>query len=377
MRLLAGAVVLLAAVASAGLVHAAAETRVPDAATWRAAAAAGAELALPVGGRTAILLLNEDTDLFEPGARPDGVVPFEGTVAGGGWVRGAVKGDTVVALAWSPSTGLVSVGPRDDGSLAAVRDAAATVSARGIDTVIEPEGNDEGGGGGVESCDSLLWQPQIASPTTLLEDDALRTFDVALAVDSSYATAIPDWEAGATAAIAAVDQLYRSAFQIRISIVHLIEIPDIQVPGQTTVQMLDSLQAYYLEHHPGLVRENVHLMTGRDPTNAAGQVNCVGSVGRTTVSYSVSQGIPGGPYDYPGGLLLLPDGAMKIAAHELAHTLSAHHHYANCAEPASTFDPFVTLDLCTVMINDWGLIAPVFSSLEKLTVRGWADYYDV
>ncbi|HVL33505.1 MAG TPA: hypothetical protein VM600_07990, partial [Actinomycetota bacterium] len=125
----------------------------------------------------------------------------------------------------------------------------------------------------------------------------------------------------------------------------------------------------------GLARDNAHLFTGKDLTNAAGQVNCVGSAGRTTVSYSVGTTV-GGPFQF-GPLILLPDVATKVGAHELAHTLSDHHHYSNCTESAVNYNPIYTMDVCTVMINDWGLINMTFSTVDKLAVRGWAKKYNI
>lgn len=227
-----------------------------------------------------------------------------------------------------------------------------------------------------EDCDSLFWTPQLASPAYLALGAPDRIFDVAFVVDGSFVeNEGEDWAAVATAHINAIDGLFDASFDVRLAVVHLIDVPDSEIPGTTTTQLLDGLQAMYRTTYPDLVRENAHLFTGRDLTNAAGQVNCVGSAGRTSVSYSVGTTV-GGPFQF-GPLLLLPDVAVKVSAHELAHTLSAHHHYANCIEPLPTYDPINTTDACTVMINDWGLIQLKFSAVERLTVRGWADFYGI
>ena len=62
-----------------------------------------------------------------------------------------------------------------------------------------------------------------------------------------------------------------------------------------------------------------------------------------------------------------------IAAHELGHLLGAHHHYANCVEPAPALP--AAGGPCTTM---WPLaagISDVFSTLETSFIRSYAETY--
>jgi hypothetical protein len=65
----------------------------------------------------------------------------------------------------------------------------------------------------------------------------------------------------------------------------------------------------------------------------------------------------------------------KVAAHEIAHLLGAHHHYANCVEGAATKLDDTHLGTCTMMFNDVGLVNLRFSALEGAVVRGHALAY--
>jgi hypothetical protein len=226
------------------------------------------------------------------------------------------------------------------------------------------------------SCDSLNWTPVLASPTHLVSGSPARTFNVAFAYDAAYQARYgASWNATLLATISTID-----ALMFRDASIHVVANRIDQVPAglaaDTTTETLVKLQDHYNATYGGQLAETVFLFSGRDFTGPAGQVNCVGSAGRTNVSYGVAS-VAGGDHAYPGGLMLLPDPGIKIGAHELGHTLSAHHHYANCAEAAPFYNPVHTTDACTVLINDWGLIGLRFSSLERLTMAGWADAYDI
>lgn len=226
------------------------------------------------------------------------------------------------------------------------------------------------------SCDSLNWTPVFASPTHLVEGSALRSFEVAFAYDEAYRQRYgAGWNATLLATISTIDALLTRDASIRLVAARIDEVPA-SLAADTTDDTLDRLQDHYVAEHGGQLAETVFLFSGREFTNAGGQVNCVGSAGRTRVSYGVAS-VSGGDYAFPGGLVLLPDPGIKIGAHELGHTLSAHHHYANCVEAAPYYEPMHTTDACTVLINDWGFIGLRYSSLERLSMAGWADAYDL
>lgn len=359
------AIVAVALAALAGAAHAKARPGpVPPPGEWTRAAVTGDPLTIETPEGPLAVRLRANRVLFRHGGAPAGVTALTGSIPGEpeSWVRvtswpGSLAGYVV------GSRGVYRIDVRHDrGSIA--RDAGV-----GPAGPIEPRTVGE-------SCDSLRWTPQIASPLYIVQGAPDRIFDVAFAVDGSFVeNEGEEWAAVATAHVNAIDGLFDASFDVRLAVVHLVDVPDSAIPGATTTQLLDGLQALYQTTYADLARENAHLFTGRDLTNAAGQVKCVGSAGRTSVSYSVGTTV-GGPFNF-GPLVLLPDVAVKVSAHELAHTLSAHHHYANCAEPLPTYAPINTTDACTVMINDWGLIQLKFGALERLTVRGWADFYGI
>ena len=71
------------------------------------------------------------------------------------------------------------------------------------------------------------------------------------------------------------------------------------------------------------------------------------------------------------GFSWFPGCYTKVGIHELGHILSAHHHYSQC--PTTFYDPFVTFDACTVMINFVDLASFDMSVTNRLVTRGWAD----
>jgi hypothetical protein len=118
----------------------------------------------------------------------------------------------------------------------------------------------------------------------------------------------------------------------------------------------------------------VYLMTNVHMSDAAGRADCIGGVRYPSMAFAVGEHEP----DEWGSInLCCTWKAAKIAAHEIAHLLGAHHHYSNCVEGATVAVEDSHLPTCTVMINDWGLINLRFSALEGAAIRGhaleWAD----
>jgi hypothetical protein len=99
-------------------------------------------------------------------------------------------------------------------------------------------------------------------------------------------------------------------------------------------------------------------MTGTVGDSVAGQAECIGGVAWADYAFAVGEADS--------------DKADVIAAHEIGHLLGAHHHHANCVEAASLALPW---EMCTLMINDVGLAAMQFSSLNGAIVRGHAEAY--
>ncbi len=99
----------------------------------------------------------------------------------------------------------------------------------------------------------------------------------------------------------------------------------------------------------------------------AGQADCIGGVRYPEAAFGVGEM---GREDTPewhmwGG---------KVAGHEMAHLLGAHHHYANCAQGDP--DTFTTQGTtCTLMFNDVTFVSLRFSTVEAAVVRGHALEY--
>lgn len=98
----------------------------------------------------------------------------------------------------------------------------------------------------------------------------------------------------------------------------------------------------------------------------AGVAYCIGGVRYATRAFAIGEAVED-PSEESGWFNT--NTTAKIAAHEIAHLLGAHHHYANCAEgDKGAIVP--EMALCTVMINDVGLVSLQFSTLERSVVRG-------
>ncbi len=115
----------------------------------------------------------------------------------------------------------------------------------------------------------------------------------------------------------------------------------------------------------------VYLLTSDHITGAvAGQADCIGGVRYPNRAFAIGEEEPdGGPWTLA---LCCTWPTAKIAAHEIAHLLGAHHHYANCVEGAQTAVADRHLGTCTMMFNDVGLVNLHFSALEAAVVRGHA-----
>ena len=101
--------------------------------------------------------------------------------------------------------------------------------------------------------------------------------------------------------------------------------------------------------------------------SVAGQADCIGGVQYPDAAFAVGEvGLQDerGWNKYGG----------KIAAHEVAHLMGAHHHYANCAE-ADEEGRREDLTVCTLMFNDVFLISLRMSTINGAIVRGHALEY--
>jgi len=106
------------------------------------------------------------------------------------------------------------------------------------------------------------------------------------------------------------------------------------------------------------------MIDGELSSSVAGQADCVGGIVYPDSAFAV------GEVDINRRI----SRSSKIAGHEIAHLLAAHHHFANCAEGNKQT---LTQDgaPCTLMFNDVGLISLAFSTLEGAVVRDYALEY--
>lgn len=112
----------------------------------------------------------------------------------------------------------------------------------------------------------------------------------------------------------------------------------------------------------------VYTMVSRELESAvAGQADCVGGIVYPDAAFAVGETGTGTPS--------LERVSAKIAAHEIAHLLAAHHHFANCVE-GNLEEPQYG-DACTLMFNDVFFVSLLLSQLEAAVVRSYAlDYAD-
>lgn len=119
----------------------------------------------------------------------------------------------------------------------------------------------------------------------------------------------------------------------------------------------------------------VYLLTSDHITGGtAGVADCIGGIRYPNRAFGIGEEEPDPP---PSQSLnfCCTWATAKIAAHEVAHLLGAHHHYANCAEGAPAAVEDRHLLTCTMMFNDVGAVNLRFSTLEGAVVRGHAVQY--
>lgn len=111
----------------------------------------------------------------------------------------------------------------------------------------------------------------------------------------------------------------------------------------------------------------VYTMVGGElASSVAGQADCVGGIVYPDAAFAV------GETDTSDDRYVRRSAV--IAAHEIAHLLAAHHHFANCAE-GNKEETVRYGQPCTLMFNDLFFISLGFSTLEAAVVRAYALEY--
>lgn len=152
------------------------------------------------------------------------------------------------------------------------------------------------------------------------------------------------------------DAIYDHEVGVRLRVVglHLHTDPEMfPTPGD----LLDVSPLAALAEHwntrPGVARDVVYLFMGVRSDSA--QANCIGGMGHPEVAYAFS---PVEWETHPGSF------HVRAVAHELGHLFAAHHHYGNHVETLGA----------TLMIQGYTPgDRPVFSTLTKSVIRGWAE----
>lgn len=123
----------------------------------------------------------------------------------------------------------------------------------------------------------------------------------------------------------------------------------------------------------------VYVLSSKDLTNAtngtglAGLADCIGGVKYPEHAFAVGEVFADENLPW-NGFTLYADATAKIAAHELGHLMGAHHHYANCAETATTED-VNSVSPCSLMFNFVDFQGIEFSIVNRAVVRGHAIDY--
>ncbi|HVF52009.1 MAG TPA: zinc-dependent metalloprotease family protein [Actinomycetota bacterium] len=141
-------------------------------------------------------------------------------------------------------------------------------------------------------------------------------------------------------------------------------------PGVASIgsqELIDATKALVGGERPSGI-DVVYTMSAVSIADAAGRADCIGGSRWDDQAFAVGEYQVG-----PGN----EGDSARIAAHEVAHLLGAHHHYTNCVEgaipEADEPDPYLTA--CTLMAPDLGLVSLHLGVVEAPIVRGHAEEY--
>ena len=122
----------------------------------------------------------------------------------------------------------------------------------------------------------------------------------------------------------------------------------------------------------------VYTLTSKDiqaggQTAVAGLADCIGGVAFPDRAFAVGEVLTPDAVDL-GVATFTSNLTAKVFAHEVAHLMGGHHHYANCAEGIPS-DPNEVGTPCTLMFNDVGLVSLAFSTVNGVVVRGHSEAF--
>lgn len=363
----------------------------PPAEAWLAAAVSGEPLALQLGDEGTLLLSlqpNEgliagpvkgadgnDIDLSGTHALRGEVVGEPGSIVAAtvfdGMVLGHIDAPSVGVITLAQTSEPVAVTPAAGAQLPHGRLAEPLAEADPFEFV---NGNHDLMG----TLKCLQPYPHAAAPPLgLVSGWSQRSFDISVAVDSAFTTEWgASWASVATSWMNSVDLIYQRDLSMRLTVIDMHAHAASVFPGTESNVLLANSKSHYDAAHATMFRENVHLLTGKEVTNALGQANCIGGAGNRAIAYTMGQAANFDPINF-FGFSIYGDGYMKIIGHEMGHILSGHHHYGNCAEATAEFRTSRPGDVCTLMFPYVDFITPRFGSVNRLVERGWADAYNL
>ncbi len=227
---------------------------------------------------------------------------------------------------------------------------------------------------------TFVAQP-LADPT---RPWSLRTMHLAVAVHPSYRSyAGDDWHNELEELVANASAFYEAELGIRLVLVHVDELAPGELPATYQTpgpDILDELAALYQSKHPDLDRDAVVLLFGKDVAGGlAGMAMCLGgTLNPSDHSYMFMEAqIDSWTVDPHVSPRPVHDAATKILAHELGHLLAAQHRNSNCAESAPGYQLDDETQACTLMSPALNLLRLDLSTINRLQMRGWAEYVDI
>lgn len=228
---------------------------------------------------------------------------------------------------------------------------------------LEPRPIIDGAGYAEEDCLRLV--PPFVAPQTDLGPSTATPLTARVVLDSDAALAASlgaDAMAMMVAMLVEADSIYEHELGIRFQLVgvHVTTDPAAYPEAgakdasgsDPTYDALTPLAARW-NARTDVERDLVHLFADQDTGFA--QAHCIGAAGIAPYAYSFS------PLAWERGY---PTFHTRVIAHEIGHLFSAHHHYGNHVEGP----------LATIMLQGYTPGAkPVFGTIEKSVIRGWAE----
>lgn len=220
-----------------------------------------------------------------------------------------------------------------------------------------------------EECTEAI--PEQASIAGVLDDGRNVDLDVHVLLDGVSVERATDVMARAAKAYAPLKITLKTTFQ------------EVDFPAQRTEPEFLDGPSEPTSDSTYMFQKSKDTTGGKRPVNAdvvyllssdnitgttAGQADCIGGVRYASRAFAIGEN--DAEEEGSGLFICCRWTTAKVAAHEIAHLLGAHHHYANCAEGAPAAVEDSQLLTCTVMFNDVGAVNLHFSTLEAAVVRG-------